>query len=96
MSLFLRRLSNCSRRREHVSAIQLCLFKVSDWLQEEFEEGSTDEVVTLVQIEDFITKKPQVNRVRVELPTEQLVEAVSKRFPTSAYDKEVDTRATYP
>ena len=72
------------------------LFEVSDWLGEEFEDGSTDEVVTLVQIEEFITKKPEVNRVRVELPTEQLVQAVSMRFPTSAYDKEVDTRAMYP
>ena len=97
LSLFLRRLSNCSRQSEHVFAIPLCLFEVSNWLGEEFEESSTDEVVALVQIEDFIKEKPQVNRVRVELPTEQLVKAVSKRFPTCAYViKEVNTRAMYP
>ena len=76
--------------------LSLPLFEVHGWLEEEFEEGSTEETVSIAEIEDYVTKQPEVKRVRVLLPRLDLITAVVSCFPGAQCVDEGRTGVLYP
>ena len=70
------------------------LLEVKGWLEEAFEVGSTEEQVSIDEIEDFIKRKPEVNGMRVLLPRNRLIEVVASCFPSSQCVEE--TEVLYP
>ena len=67
------------------------LLEVKGWLEEAFEVGSTEEHVSLDEIEDFIKRKPEENGI---LPRNILIKVVVSCFPSSLCVDE--TEVLYP
>jgi len=76
--------------------LPLPLFEVHGWLEEKFEEGNTEETVSIAEIEDYVKQKPEVKRVRVLLPQHHLITAVASCFPGAQCVGDGRTGVLYP